>query len=780
MFYAKVPMPDKLKEPVMRSGLIRGIVSFPLILGAVSACVGNSEPLEQVVLEKQLTFMASAEQFGAGTKTVRNDDGSTWWNPAEEISVFYGSGSGGGALFRSTNTEQAATVEFSGSVQMTGSGKSFWAVYPYSDSNSCDGESVTTIIPSEQTASQWNFSNDAFPAIAESKTLDLAFWNICGGIKFYVSRNDIRSVTFAGNNDEPLAGKVRVGLAEDGKPYIKEYLDVETEVTLTAPEGETFKVGRYYYVSLLPGALSYGFNMTFTTANSEGTFVSDKAQEIKRSVFGVLKGLDDSINLWRTIVLTVPVESITLSETSATLSYGSSLRLAATVLPEDATNKALKWSSSDASVATVDAAGLVTALSNTGTADITATSVDNPEVYAECTISVAPPVVKATGISINPRSFSIYIGQTKTIQGTVSPSNATDKTVIWEPAGGAYVIVESVTLSNGVSTATVRGTKSGNTTLTAFTNDKSYQTTARITVSVNAVASIRVSHPNGITLKVGEEFDLEAEAIGADSSAAPSYPGLRWSQTGGVVMVINGHVTAINPGYGAITITSTDNPYKSVTVPVTVLDSSAGDNGHEGVGFEDWNFGEIGFDGTVRPAVKFNEVKLGDFKDQNDYALISEIVTGVYESDAADAVALFTWAPEEKDETGTVVTPAGWKLGPSAATYGITDPAKITFKINRFIYGLNEKDTEDSFKNCLSIFEAGDTLFPWPTTGAVAEGGIDWRNDGTNLEQDKVAGFELQVFYGGVFLTKGNGKVTIMKTNTKPHPNHNVDGSLWE
>ncbi len=184
---------------------------------------------------------------------------------------------------------------------------------------------------------------------------------------------------------------------------------------------------------------------------------------------------------------------------------------------------------------------------------------------------------------------------------------------------------------------------------------------------------------------------------------------------------------------------------------------------------------------AIKPTVKFNEVKLGDFKDQNDYALYSEIVTGVFESDAADAIALFEWQPEVKDEAGTVVTAAGWKLGPSAATYGITDATKISFKINKLIYGLNDKDTEDSFKGRLSIFEAGDSIEPWPIPlGSVAEGGINWRNDGTNLEQDKVAGFELEVFYDGESLTKGNGNVTVMKTNSKPHPNHNQDGSIWE
>ena len=183
---------------------------------------------------------------------------------------------------------------------------------------------------------------------------------------------------------------------------------------------------------------------------------------------------------------------------------------------------------------------------------------------------------------------------------------------------------------------------------------------------------------------------------------------------------------------------------------------------------------------AIKPTIKFNEVKLGDFKDQNDYALISEMVKGVYESDAADAVALFEWAEAETDDTGAVITPAGWKLGPSAATYGITDATKLTFIVKSLIFGKNDKDTEESFSGRLSPFDAGDALAPWPTSGTVAEGGIDWRNNGTNLEQDKVAGFEIEVKYDGEVLTTAEGEVTVMKTGSKAHPNHHEDGSIWE
>ena len=176
---------------------------------------------------------------------------------------------------------------------------------------------------------------------------------------------------------------------------------------------------------------------------------------------------------------------------------------------------------------------------------------------------------------------------------------------------------------------------------------------------------------------------------------------------------------------------------------------------------------------AIKPTIKFNEVKLGDFKDQNDYALISEIVKGVYESDAADAVALFEWVVDETTKVGE------WKLGPSAATYGITDVTKIVFQINKLIYDKTPKDTEASFKERLSIFKAGDTLTPTPTS-AVPEAGLDWRNDGTNLEQDKLAGFELEILYDSESLTKGEGEVTVMKTGSKAHPNHKADGSIWE
>src|SRR5690606_10087525 len=73
--------------------------------------------------------------------------------------------------------------------------------------------------------------------------------------------------------------------------------------------------------------------------------------------------------------LAVRVTGVALNTSQASLKVGESSQLTATVTPANATNKAVSWSSSDHSVATVSATGLVTAI-GTGTATITVTTAD--------------------------------------------------------------------------------------------------------------------------------------------------------------------------------------------------------------------------------------------------------------------------------------------------------------------------------------------------------------------------------------------------------------------
>ena len=83
----------------------------------------------------------------------------------------------------------------------------------------------------------------------------------------------------------------------------------------------------------------------------------------------------------------VPVSQITLNKAETSISVGNSETLTATVTPENAANKDLKWASSDTSVATVAADGTVTAV-KAGTATITATAADGSGKSATCTVTV--------------------------------------------------------------------------------------------------------------------------------------------------------------------------------------------------------------------------------------------------------------------------------------------------------------------------------------------------------------------------------------------------------
>ncbi len=254
----------------------------------------DSESGEVLIIE------ASQESHKAETRTTLQTDGSVFWNPADQISLFFISGENGGNRFTSQNKETTAIAQFSGVINgITGGGEGlgddayFWAIYPYSEENSCDGESLTTTLPNKQVAVEGTFADDLFITVARSGNVKMGFKNVCGGIKFCVSQTGIKSVSFRGNNNEMLAGKVRVAFDEGNKPKVIEILDGETEVTVTAPNGGEFEPGKFYYLILLPTPLEYGFTMTFNKADDTCiVYNRSSGVTIKRSIFSVARNLD--------------------------------------------------------------------------------------------------------------------------------------------------------------------------------------------------------------------------------------------------------------------------------------------------------------------------------------------------------------------------------------------------------------------------------------------------------------------------------------------------------
>ena len=160
----------------------------------------------------------------------------------------------------------------------------------------------------------------------------------------------------------------------------------------------------------------------------------------------------------------VPVENITLSKTSVTLTAGNTLQLTATVTPTNATNKTVSWTTSNSNVATVSSSGLVTAktVTSQSTATITCSATDGSGVKATCTVTVTPSVISVQSITLSQTSASLSVGNTLQLSATVLPTNATNKTVSWTTSSSSVATVSSTGLitaiSNGTATITCSAT----------------------------------------------------------------------------------------------------------------------------------------------------------------------------------------------------------------------------------------------------------------------------------------------------------------------------------
>ena len=237
--------------------------------------------------------------------------------------------------------------------------------------------------------------------------------------------------------------------------------------------------------------------------------------------------------------------SVTLDKTSVEVLIGQTVHLSATVLPEATTDKTIRWSSSDDSVAMVDE-GTVTA-HKVGQATIKATC-GNKE--ASCVVNVLPIMVEE--ISFNKTSVSLKAGETVTLTATVKPDDATDKTVTWSTSDATVA-----TVSNGVVTAK----KVGTATITAKAGDKS--ATCEITVVSTPVTAVTLNKTS-VSLKAGETVTLTATVKPDDATDKT----VTWgSSDESVAKVENGIVTAIGKGLSTITAKAGDT---SATCMVTV------------------------------------------------------------------------------------------------------------------------------------------------------------------------------------------------------------------
>ena len=287
--------------------------------------------------------------------------------------------------------------------------------------------------------------------------------------------------------------------------------------------------------SVVPKKAGYTFKGWSTTLNGAVSYQP-----------GGQFGENRSVTLYA-VWAVIPVTSITLNQTTATLKKGETLTLTATVAPSDAANKSVTWSSSNTSVATVSTSGVVTAIGE-GTAVITVKTADGGKT-ASCTVAVAhthsytgtyyetahphkayskcscgeisytgatqkvascTSCYPVTGVTLDKTTATLKKGETLALAVTVSPSDAANKSFTVTSSNPAVMAAEyrigvcvgdlfdgsACTASHCEFTAL----SAGSTTLTFTTEDGQKTASCTVTVTepvVNAKAKFTLSEASG-------------------------------------------------------------------------------------------------------------------------------------------------------------------------------------------------------------------------------------------------------------------------------------------
>lgn len=267
-----------------------------------------------------------------------------------------------------------------------------------------------------------------------------------------------------------------------------------------------------------------------------------------------------------------PVTEIKLSNDKMTVRKGTVFWLNAKVLPENAMNKDIMWSTTDEDVAIVDENGKVTTY-EPGDCVIIATSTDSG-VIAKCQLTVTQPI---TGIYLNITEKTILKGKKFILVPTVTPSDADNKNVIYTSSDPSIATVDN----NGV----VTGVKGGVAIIVAKTQERGLIASCSVEVQ-EFVSSVTIESDN-LYMHIGDVKQLQAKVL--PDSATNSE--VTWATSNSSIISVNskGKLTANNVGKATVYVYSSDgsglydtieveviNPVKTITVSPTTTSVQQG------------------------------------------------------------------------------------------------------------------------------------------------------------------------------------------------------------
>ena len=297
--------------------------------------------------------------------------------------------------------------------------------------------------------------------------------------------------------------------------------------------------------------------------NKTVTFKSSKEAVATVSDAGVVKGISEGTALitvqsvdnpakFKTCVVSVKrsvihVTDVVIGESVVVLAPGASSQLAASVLPENATNKNLVWSSNNTEKVTVDQEGHIQAL-QIGEASITVQSEDNPSKFKTFTVIVEEETIAVTGVALDKEVLPLEENdEAVQLVATVSPSDASNKAVFWTSSNQSVATVSQ----NG----TVTPVKKGTTTITVKTMDGDFTATCEVTITRTDVESFTLNEESLTFSSTATGDAAKAQLVATISPATATYKEVEWTSQNTTVATVseNGLVQMVGVGTTVIT-----------------------------------------------------------------------------------------------------------------------------------------------------------------------------------------------------------------------------------
>lgn len=409
------------------------------------------------------------------------------------------------------------------------------------------------------------------------------------------SNSDIVSVTQNGNVTANAMGEAEItatsndgGFSKSCKVTVIEPLVPATSLTLT-PKTMSLNIGESGSLELQ--ILPNDCNEILEWESSDPSVATVNAGDIKALAAGTttitVRGSNTSASATVTVIDPYAVTGVTLDRTTLSLEMGETATLVATVLPEDARDKTVTWSSGNTAVATVDQQGKITTVSP-GTAQITVTTKDG-SFSASCALTVVERVVPITSISYaeKGKTVKMNMGESYTIRVKVSPDNATEQ-IKASPAINCPVVCNA-TKETGTSYWNVLVTalyKTGTGAIFIDSASGNYSTQVMFSISKINVEGIKLDKTEA-TMRVGQTMTLTPTITPSNASIKT----VRWESSDSSVGYVSqsGIVTAKSAGKVRITARSSDNNAIVATCTILIRSTTVDPGTSEGVGFEDWN-----------------------------------------------------------------------------------------------------------------------------------------------------------------------------------------------